>query len=61
MEDLKNILKAVIKDLTGQDFKFELSIPTDLTHGDYTTNVAMQVFPKLKTENLKLKFNSPFE
>lgn len=40
--------------------------PTDPAHGDYATNVAMQLWGRLKTQSLKLKasnlgFRSPFE
>lgn len=61
--EIQQMLAKIIKDLTGEDIAVALEIPTDMSHGDYTTNVAFQVAKVLKTnpreaaEQIRLKIN----
>ena len=46
-ETLAQDLAAVIADQYGHNLPVKLSYPKDLTHGDFTSNVALSLFPHL--------------
>ncbi len=39
--EIISILQKIVKKLTKEDVKISLSIPKDINHGDYTTNIAL--------------------
>lgn len=53
-------VSSILKELGLQDeIEVSLTIPQDLSHGDYTTNVAMKIFGSINREASSAKFNSP--
>lgn len=58
-KQISNEINELIKELTGEDVKAQVSIPGDLSKGDFSTNIAMVVFGKVKSEKIKIK--SPME
>jgi arginyl-tRNA synthetase len=56
--DLSSALSEVIKDLTDLSVVAEIDRPASSEHGDYSSNVAMIVFPQLSSEQ-KATYTSP--
>src|SRR3990172_7665538 len=50
-----NLLSSTVKKLTGLDFDVEISVPSDLRKGDFSSNVAMVAFGQIKNKKLNLK------
>ncbi len=47
-------IEVIVSELTGQSIQVQLQKPADQSHGDYTTNIAMQVFSVAKKTDQKL-------
>src|SRR5260221_5227273 len=68
-ETIIKALEKIVKELSAEDIsskgrwssgpKIHLTIPQDSKNGDYTTNIAMQLFAKVKDKGLAIK--SPLE
>lgn len=58
-EELIKKLKEIVKELTEEDVKIEINRSNDSSHGDWTTNIALQIFARGKGEALRGKFGSP--
>ncbi len=55
-------VEEVIKNLGISDVVPKVEYPADPSHGDYSTNVAMVAYPKIKDLRLKIKdFKTPME
>src|SRR3989338_9012340 len=53
-EKIKNLIKDALKNLKIEDSDFVVEHPEDLKNGDYSTNVAMVLAKKLKTNPKEL-------
>lgn len=53
-QTLRQSIKAVVADLGLPQVEFTLDHPTDSSHGDYATNLALLTFPKLSPDQKKL-------
>ncbi|NMC35742.1 arginine--tRNA ligase [Candidatus Beckwithbacteria bacterium] len=53
-----NALRQAIQDL-GLEAKITVEHPKDDKHGDYASNVALTIFPKLKIQNTQLEVTNP--
>jgi len=53
-EELETVISKLLEDLTGE--KVDILFTSDVLHGDYSTNIALVAYPKLKN-----KFKSPME
>src|SRR5260221_12745667 len=42
-EEIQKQLEKIVKKVTDKEVNIELSIPKDINHGDFTTNVAFQL------------------
>ena len=49
---LKTLLKEKLNGLISEDLKIELDSPKDLSHGDYSTNIALKLAGKKKSNPL---------
>jgi arginyl-tRNA synthetase len=54
-------IKKIVKDLTNQDIVPALEHPKDERHGDYSTNIALTLFAKLKAKSQKSKVGRPID
>ena len=54
-------LEEIVKELTNEAIKVEISIPKDIKNGDYSTNIAMRLFQSVKRQPSTVKWNSPLE
>lgn len=68
-QEISNSLSEIIKHYTDESVEIKLEIPQDISHGDYSCNIALQVSKKLgknpreiaedlKTKILDLKLNT---
>jgi arginyl-tRNA synthetase len=61
-ETIQKILAEVVKEITGLEVKPQLESPSLLSHGDYTTNIAMVLFGKSKESRTKnQEWKAPLE
>lgn len=62
--EIKNKLQRLVKEAVGGlgiEAPVVLEHPTESSHGDYFTNVAMKIFPSLITKPLTRPYQSPLE
>src|SRR3989344_2992753 len=57
--EIENSLKKIIKQLFDLDIEPQVELQSNLSKGDFSTNVVLTVFAKLKNQNSK--FKSPME
>ncbi len=57
-QKIVSALQQAIKDVVGEDITVQLERPADPSNGDYSTNIAMAIFAKLKAQSAKLKTKS---
>ena len=60
--DLEKQLKDILVGIGIQDIEPVIERPADITHGDYSTNVALVAFGKYLVSGIKYKeYSMPFE
>lgn len=53
-EEIIRKLQEIVKDLTKKDIRIQLSIPVDSSHGDFSTNVALQTAKEIGKNPLEV-------
>src|SRR3989338_10078305 len=53
---INTYLQKIIENITGEKVDVEIQLAQESIHGDYSTNIALKIFPKLKD-----KFKNPLE
>ena len=48
-DEIISQLKSVVKNLTSEDIEIQLETPEIADHGDYSSNIALQIFAKSQT------------
>ncbi len=60
-KQLKDLLAEVVSEFDGLDIIFEVEVPTDQSHGDYTSNASLVVFSKLTKMSKDCQWKKPSE
>jgi len=55
-KEIADALKKILKEKGGENVEIEIFRPQDISHGDYSTNISLTIFHKLKE-----KFKNPLE
>lgn len=60
--DLQEILKSILADLGISDIEPQIERPADMSHGDYSTNIALVAFKKYQVSSIKnQEYKTPLE